>query len=117
MSKGDILKELIKETGMNYKQFSVKCKIPYTTLMNILTRGVENAGFLNIVKICRGLGITTTDLEEILCRAKQIEPPETNKTTAMAAAHYEGGEFTQDELDKIEEYKNLLKTARINNRK
>ncbi|MDH5161477.1 helix-turn-helix domain-containing protein [Heyndrickxia oleronia] len=61
----EIIEQLIKETGLSKKAFAEKIGIPPTTLRSMLQRGVGNASVDNVIKVCRGLGITTEDLEEL----------------------------------------------------
>lgn len=65
MNKAKILEQLIKDTGMSIKAFSVKCGIPYTTLYTILKNGVGKASMDNILLICKNLGITVEQLCEM----------------------------------------------------
>jgi transcriptional regulator with XRE-family HTH domain len=59
----EVIKNLLKEQGYTQKSFAEKIDIPYTTLYSILDRGVGKASVDNVIKICRGLGITTDQLE------------------------------------------------------
>ncbi|WP_440706226.1 helix-turn-helix domain-containing protein [Heyndrickxia oleronia] len=61
----EIIEQLIKETGLSKKAFAEKIGIPPTTLRSMLQRGVGNASVDNVIKVCRGLGITTEELEEL----------------------------------------------------
>lgn len=63
--RADIIKNLIFETGLNQKAFSQKIGIPYTTLRSMLQRGIGNASVDNVIKVCKGLGITTDQLENM----------------------------------------------------
>lgn len=64
MNRENYLKNLILEMG-SIKEFSIKIGMPYTTLLSIL-KNVGGASIDNIFKICRGLNISTDDLEN--CR-------------------------------------------------
>lgn len=64
MNREKYLKNLILEMG-SIKDFSIKIGMPYTTLLSIL-KNVGGASIDNIFKICRGLNISTDDLEN--CR-------------------------------------------------
>lgn len=61
----EIIKKLIEEAGYNQKAFSLKVDLPYTTLRSMLQRGIGNASVDNVIKVCRGLGITTEELEKM----------------------------------------------------
>ena len=61
----EIIKQLIVESGYNQKAFAEKVDLPYTTLRSMLQRGIGNASVDNVIKVCKGLGITTEELEEL----------------------------------------------------
>lgn len=65
MKKAEILANLIEKTQLSRKAFAEKIGMPATTLQSILTRGVGKASVDNVIKICRGLEITTEDLERM----------------------------------------------------
>jgi len=73
MEKSKILAELIKEQGMNPRSFSEKCGIPYSTVYTILKKGAGKANVNNVIAMCRALGITVEQLDEM---SKGV-PPET----------------------------------------
>lgn len=61
----EIVKKLIKETGLTKKAFSEKVGIPPTTLQSMLNRGIGNATVDNVIKVCGGLGIKVDELEKM----------------------------------------------------
>lgn len=61
----EILKQLIKETGLSKKAFAEKVGLPPTTLRSMLDRGIGNASIDNVIKVCKGLNITTDELEKM----------------------------------------------------
>ena len=65
MKRTEILKQLIEDTELNLKAFSEKANIPYTTLRSMLARGIGNASVDNVIKICKTLGITVEELENM----------------------------------------------------
>ena len=65
MDRTDFLKKLIESNGFNIKTFSEYANIPYTTLYSILDRGISKASVDNVIKICKSLGITIEELENI----------------------------------------------------
>lgn len=62
MNREQFLKTLIESRYPNVKIFSEKIGLPYTTVRSILERGVGNARVDNVIKICKGLGISPEDL-------------------------------------------------------
>ena len=99
----EILEALIEETGMSKKAFAEKIGLPPTTLRSMLERGIGNASVNNVIKICKGLGITIEDLEK---RATDGEIVET------IAAHHVGDEWTDEELEEIERFKEFVRQKR-----
>lgn len=82
MRRSEIIERLIKEAGYNKKTFAEKIGMPPTTLSSMLTRGIGNASVDNVIKVCKGLGITTDQLEEMAKNSSDIstyEPQLTKK--------------------------------------
>ena len=65
MKKAKILADLIERNEQSRRAFAERIGVPATTLQSILTRGVGKASVDNVIKVCRGLGITTEDLERM----------------------------------------------------
>lgn len=63
MTREEFLSRRIKSLG-TVKDFAIRINMPYTTLRSILTN-VGGASIDNIIKICNGLGISTSKLEEL----------------------------------------------------
>lgn len=80
--RAEIIERLIDESGMSKKAFAEKIGIPPTTLRSMLDRGIGKATVDNVIKVCKGLGITTEDLEEMAngsTPTDKKELPELNK--------------------------------------
>ena len=58
----EVLEYEIILNSRNIKQFSEKYNIPYMTISGVLKRGVENSNFGTIIKICKALELSVTDL-------------------------------------------------------
>jgi transcriptional regulator with XRE-family HTH domain len=63
--RSEVIEKLIDEAGLSKKAFAEKIGLPPTTLRSMLQRGIGNASVDNVIKVCRGLGITTDELEEM----------------------------------------------------
>ncbi|MGD6872980.1 helix-turn-helix domain-containing protein [Sutcliffiella horikoshii] len=61
----EILEQLIKETGLSKKAFAESINLPPTTLRSMLDRGIGNASVDNVIKVCKGLNISTDILEQM----------------------------------------------------
>ena len=99
------LKELIINKYGSLKKFCEKIDMPWTTLDSILKRGIANSNITNVMKISKELNVDT----ESLASGKIIY---TTNEPQTIAAHFDGDEFTQEELNKIEEFANFVKSNR-----
>lgn len=61
----EVIERLIINTGLSKKAFAERIGLPPTTLRSMLERGIGNATVDNVIKVCRGVGITTEELEEM----------------------------------------------------
>lgn len=68
MEKAEIVEHLIKKAGYSRRQFAEMIGIPPTTLNSMLNRGLGKASIDNVLKVCKGLGITVEELEEMASR-------------------------------------------------
>lgn len=109
MKRTEVLKQLIKDTGLNLKAFSEKAGIPYTTLRSMLERGIGNASVDNVIKICKALGITIEELDEMANSDNVKTRP---KPTTIAAHLPEGVELTEEEQKDLEEYIQFILSKR-----
>lgn len=88
MEKAIIIDKLIEEMGMSRRGFAEKIGLPATTLQSMLTRGVGKASVDNVIKVCKGLGITTDQLE------KMAE----NGTTDLNEINKDNSNLSEDEI-------------------
>ena len=100
------IKSLIIERYGSLKKFSETIDMPWTTLDSILKRGMANSNITNVLKITRELGL---DAEKIV-DGEIIFSDEQEPTTL--AAHFDGSEYTEDELDEIRQFAEFLKNKR-----
>ena len=70
---------------------------------SILKRGVDKANIKNILKITTELGI---DVESLAAGNIVFLPP------ATIAAHHDGGDFTPEEWEEIEQFKLFVRSKR-----
>jgi transcriptional regulator with XRE-family HTH domain len=97
----EVIKNLIEKQGLSQKAFAEKADLPYTTLRSILERGVGKAAVENVIKICKALNIKVDDLE----RTADGVIDDSN----TIAAHHDGEEWTEEELEEIERFKEFLR--------
>lgn len=112
MEKAIIIDRLIEELGISRRAFAEKIGLPATTLQSMLSRGVGKASIDNVIKVCKGLGITTEDLELMaehgstnLEEIKKMKPSNslTEEQILTMAAHQIGhdGPLSEQELEQI----------------
>ena len=101
----DLLKEKILSEYKSIREFTQKIEMPYSTLDTILKRGIRNASVDNVIRICDFLEISTDALIN-----GRIERKTENTTTL--AAHFDGEEYTEDELDEIRRFAEFVKNRK-----
>ena len=99
------LKALIIQEYGSLKKFTEIIDMPWTTLDSILKRGVANSNITNVLKITRELGLDAEALVDgKIC--KSLPEP------ATLAAHFDGDEYTEDELGEIRQFAEFVKNKR-----
>lgn len=99
------LKQLIIKKYGSLKKFTDIIDMPWTTLDSILKRGVANSNITNVLKITRELGL---DAEKLV----DGEIREIISSPITIAAHFDGTEYTEDELDEIRQFAEFVKNKR-----
>ena len=102
--RAELLKKIMENKNMKVADIVKISGLPYSTVKAILERGAEKAGYVNVCKICNALGITADELEKMVA-------DDTYQPTTLAA-HFDGDEYTEAELDKIKEYAAFIKSTR-----
>ena len=99
------LKALIIQKYGSLKKFTEVIDMPWTTLDSILKRGVAISNITNVLKITRELGLDADKLVDgEICKSSP-EP-------TTLAAHFEGDEYTEDELNEIRQFAEFVKNRR-----
>lgn len=101
------LKQIIIERYGSLKKFCEIINMPWSTLDSILKRGVANSNITNIMKITRELHIDTESLASGLI----LNSYEKDELQTIAA-HFDGNEYTEEELNKIKEFAQFVKSNR-----
>ncbi|RGO50772.1 helix-turn-helix domain-containing protein [Dorea formicigenerans] len=102
--RAELLRKLMEEKNMKVSDIVKKSGLPYSTVKAILERGAEKAGYINVCKICNALGITTDELEKMVS-------DDTYQPITLAA-HFDGDEYTDDEMDEIKQFAEFVKGKR-----
>lgn len=90
------LKELILSKYKTVSDFAKSIDIPYTTVDSILKRGVQKANVVNIIKICKALGISTDELAE--GRIMKVSDGVVKEVSQNIAFYRKQRGITQEEL-------------------
>lgn len=99
------LKALIIQKYGSLKKFTETIDMPWTTLDSILKRGVANSNITNVLKITRELGLDAEKLVDGEIYKASVEP-------LTLAAHFDGDEYTEEELDEIRQFAEFVKNKR-----
>ena len=102
--RAELLRKIMEEKNMKVADIVKISGLPYSTVKAILERGAEKAGYVNVCKICNALGISADELE------KMVNDNSYKPTTI--AAHFDGDEYTAEELDEIRQFAEFVKNKR-----
>ncbi|MFQ7574968.1 MAG: helix-turn-helix domain-containing protein [Lachnospira sp.] len=97
----DKLDLLMHEKNINKAELARESGIPYTTIDGFYKKGSDNVKLSTLKKLCAYFNCSLDYLAD-----DDIEEPST------IAAHFDGSDFTQEELNKIEEFANFVKSNR-----
>ena len=65
MTKAEILKKEILKQYRSVRKFSLEMKIPYSTLVTALERGIEGMAYGTVIKMCDKLNLNPVDFAPI----------------------------------------------------
>ena len=102
--RAELLKKLMENKNMKVADIVKISGLPYSTVKAILERGAEKAGYVNVCKICNALGITADELERMVA--------ENNYQPTTIAAHFDGEEYTESEMEEIKNFAAFVKNRR-----
>ena len=97
LNKLDIL---MKDRGINKSQLSKESGVPYTTIDGFYKKGTDNIKLSTLRKLADYFGCSLDYLVD-----DDYEPQ-------TIAAHHDNDEWTQDELDEIEQFKAYVRSKR-----
>lgn len=104
MSREDILKRLIEDSGETIRSFAIKIGAKPSTLYSVFERGIGKSSVDLIISICSALGITVEQLNAMDQGKEYEEKSDMSSHISTIAAHMEGINPTEEELEKITEY-------------
>lgn len=104
------LVKLIEEKGLNLREVSIKCGIAYSTLRDLYTGKNKNPLAHTLKKLSDGLDVpadffidddSETGIEKPIDKINKLI--ENNKIQTIAA-HFEGEDFTDEDVEDIENF-------------
>lgn len=102
MGLTDKLDILMKQKNINKAELARESGIPYTTIDGLYKKGSENAKLSTLKKLCTYFDCSL----DFLADDNLSEEPQT------IAAHFDGDEFTEDELEEIKQFAEFVKNRR-----
>lgn len=106
------LETLMKEKNIeNINQLSRETGIPYTTIDGFYKKGTENIKLSTLRKLADYFNCSLDYLTD-----DKITERSSNKTIYTLAAHHDGDEWTEEELEDIENFKKYVLSKRNNNK-
>ena len=102
MGIGSKLTQIMKEQNTNANELAAKAGVPAQTIYSLIRRDASKVDIDTLIKITRALGVTA----EYFC-SENI-----SNCTHTIAAHFDGAEYTEEELERIKEYAAFVKASR-----
>lgn len=99
MSFTDKLDALMAEKGINKSILSKESGIPYTTIAGFYTKGTDNVKLSTLRKLSSYLG----------CSIDYLADDDNTDAPTTIAAHFEGDEYTEEQLNRIKEFAKFIK--------
>ena len=104
MGLTDKLDKLMKERNINKAELARESGVPYTTIDGFYKKGAENAKLSTLKKLCAYFQCSLDFLADDDVSDK--DEPQT------IAAHFDGTEYTEEELDEIKQFAEFVKNKR-----
>ena len=110
MKRSDVIKALIDLKSSSINGFAASIGMSSTTLHSIIKRGVGNSSVDNVLKICKGLGITCEELEQLAesdmanIKYREEEMAKYSEENILTIAAHKAGheeDLSKEDMDKI----------------
>ena len=99
MSFTDKLDMLMAKNKINKATLSREADIPYTTIDGFYKKGADNIKLSTLKKIAKYFN----------CSLDYLVDDDCNENVSTLAAHFEGDEYTEDELNEIKQFAEFVK--------
>lgn len=100
MGIGNKLDSLLKDREMTVTELARRVDVAPTTIYSIIQRNNKKVDIDVLIKIAKILGVNTEYFSDLADEPTTI------------AAHFDGSEYTEEELDKIKEFAAFVKAQR-----
>lgn len=95
---------LMTERGINRSELAKGSGVPYTTIVALFDKGADNIKLSTLRKLADYFGVSLDDLAG--------HRDSNQQDTHTIAAHHDGEEWTEEELEEIERFKEFVKLKR-----
>lgn len=123
MALGKRLRDLLHDRNMTVKEFAHLIDVPPTTLYSFITRDGDTGKLELINKISNGLNMSINEFmqsdyefkdipQDPIVNADVTKKYFKNKSTPALAAHFDGDEYTEAELEEIKKFAEFVKSKR-----
>lgn len=102
MGLTDKLDFLMKERNINKADLARESGVPYTTIDGFYKKGSENAKLSTLKKLCTYFN----------CTLDYLADDAVDDSPTTIAAHFDGDEYTEDELEDIRAYAEFVRNRR-----
>ncbi len=102
MGLTDKLDLLMKERNINKAELARESGVPYTTIDGFYKKGSENAKLSTLRKLCTYFN----------CSLDFLADDNVSNEPQTLAAHFDGTEFTEEELEEIKQFAEFVKNKR-----
>jgi transcriptional regulator with XRE-family HTH domain len=99
------LTDLMQERGINRAELAKGSGVPYTTIVALFDKGADNIKLSTLRKLAEYFGVTLDDLAG-------TGDSNLGSDVQTIAAHHDGNEWTEDELEEIERFKEFVRSKR-----
>ena len=102
MGLTDKLDLLMEERSINKAQLARESGVPYTTIDGFYKKGADNAKLSTLKKLCAYFG----------CTLDYLADDDSSDQPTTLAAHFDGAEYTEEELEEIKNFAAFVKGKR-----
>ena len=102
MGLTDKLDLLMTEKNINKAELARASGVPYTTIDGLYKKGAENVKLSTLKKLCAYFG----------CTLDYLADDNVAETSNTIAAHFDGDEYTEEELDEIRQFAEFVKNRK-----